>query len=217
MHGDFSLNLAADWLQGDTFRIARDPSGDPSDPLASGGDDRAGETRPAFNGRLSGFAMLGEQSALEFGVSAVGGTNNVAAGTRTYDYGADVKAKLWTGPRSYLVLQAEGLQLVRDDAGWDPALGYTKTQVTPMGGYIYADYNWATRYNVGASYEGFQRTTANQEWDQSVGAFAGFSLLEETTAFRGDYRRILPDGGDAYNEFRMRVIFSMGPHKAHQF
>jgi len=50
-----------------------------------------------------------------------------------------------------------------------------------------------------------------------VGAFAGFSLLEETTAFRADWRRILPDGGPDFDEFRLRAIFSMGPHKAHQF
>jgi len=217
IHGDFSLQASADWLQGDSFRLARVATGDSTDPLA-GGDDRAGETRPAFAGRLSGFAMLGEQSALEFGVSATGGTNNVAAGTRTYDYGADVKAKLWTGAQSYLVLQGEALLLVLDVAGWDPVTAaYTKSRLDAHGGYIYADYNWATRYNAGASFERYQRPTPEEFWDQSVGAFAGFSLLEETTAFRADWRRILPDGGPDFDEFRLRAIFSMGPHKAHQF
>ena len=217
VRGDFSLRLAGDWLQGDSFRLERAPSTDPNDPLTLGGDDAAGETRPAFAGRLSGFGMLGERSGIDFGVSATGGTNNVAAGSQTLVYGADVKAKLWTSSNAYLLLQAEALFLDREDAAWDPTLGYTTTSVTPTGGYIFADYGWATRYNLGASYEGYQRPTTNEEWDQSVGAFAGYSLLEETTAFRFDWRRILPDVGEDFDQFTLRVIFSMGPHKAHQF
>jgi hypothetical protein len=218
LYGDTSLHLHADWLQGDSFRIQRTSSGDPSDPLEQGADDAAGETRTAFATRLSGFGLVGEQSGVEVGVSATGGINNVAAGARTYVYGIDAKAKLWTSPRAYLVLQAEGLALDRDDAGWDAtAAAYTTTSVTPMGGYLFADYNWATRYNLGGSYEGYQRPTTAEEWDQSVGAWAGVSLLEETTAFRADWRHVMPDGADAYDQFTLRAIFSMGPHKAHQF
>jgi hypothetical protein len=217
LHGEFSVNLSGDWLQGNSFRLARSSSGDPTDPLELGGDDGAEESRPAFAARLSGLTLLGEQSGFEFGLSATGGTNNVAADARTAVYGADVKAKLWTSPRSYLVLQAEALQLDRDDAAWDPALGYTKTRVTPAGTYVFADYNWAVRYDLGASWEGFQSPTPGEEWQQSVGAFAGLSLLEETTVFRADWRRILPDQADDFDQFTLRVIYSMGPHKAHQF
>ena len=89
--------------------------------------------------------------------------------------------------------------------------------LTPLGGYFYADYNWAMRYNAGISFESYQRPVAGTPTDQSFGAFAGFALLEETTAFRADWRRHLPDGADAFDDFTLRVIFSMGPHKAHQF
>ena len=217
VHGDFSLQLVGDWLQGDSFRIERSPSLDPNDPITLGGDDAAGETRSAFAARLSGFSMLGERSGIDFGISATGGTNNVAAGSQTLVFGADAKAKLWASSNAYLLLQAEALFLDREDAAWDPVSGYTTRHVTPAGGYVFADYGWATRYNVGASYEGFQRPTTNQEWDQSVGAFVGYSLLEETTAFRFDWRRTLPDAGQDFDRFTLRVIFSMGPHKAHQF
>lgn len=216
--GDTSLDVSGDWLQGDTFRIEREPSGDPGDPLANGTGDRAGESRPAFVGRVSSFSLLGEQSGLEVGISATGGVNNVAAGTQTRVLGADVKAKLWASPRAYAVLQAEALHLDREDAAWDPALGtYTHSRVQPSGGYVFADFNWATRYNAGASYEGFQRPTAGKEWDQSVGVFAGLALLEETTAFRAEWRRFAPDGRDAVDTLTLRVLYSMGPHKAHQF
>jgi len=58
-----------------------------------------------------------------------------------------------------------------------------------------------------------------------VGLFAGLSLMEETTAFRLDWKRLersgpLPPGvtsADPVQQLTLRVIFSMGPHKAHQF
>lgn len=215
--GDFSVNASLDWLQGDSFRIARAASGDAGDPLASGGDDDAGQTRAAWLGRLSGSTLVGDQSALEFGVSATGGTNNVAARARTRVVGADVKAKLWNSPNSYLVLQGEFLALDRHEASWSPVDGYTTTTVRPVGGYLYADYDFGLRYNVGASWERFQQPTVDKPWDQSIGAFVGYSLMEETTAFRADWRRTLPNGGDAYSTFTVRAVFSMGPHKAHQF
>ena len=86
--GDWSVTASADWLQGNSFRIVRDPSGatnDPVDPLNLGPDgDRPAEPRPAAIGRLSAFAPIGDRSGLELGISATQGTNNVAAATRTW-------------------------------------------------------------------------------------------------------------------------------------
>jgi hypothetical protein len=228
--GDFSLEASVDVFQGDTFRRSREAdsaslaAGDPLD-LYAGGPDRSGETRPALLGRLSGFTMVGERSGIEFGVSATQGTNNVAAAARTRVYGADVKAKLWNSPRSYLLLQGEALKLDRQDAAWDSATArYTKSRVTPFGGYVFADFNFALRYNVGASYERYQTDDAAKTWNQAVGLFAGFALMEETTALRADWSRFMPGtppGGEenpkAVNTFTLRVIYSMGPHKAHEF
>ena len=84
------------------------------------------------------------------------------------------------------------------------------------GGYVFADYNFATRYNLGASVERFGDPGSGGTIS-SVGAFAGYALLEETTAFRADWRRTAPEGADAVNTITLRVIYSMGPHKAHQF
>lgn len=220
--GDMSLVASVDWLQGDTFRRGRLDSGLADDPLASAAGDRAGESRPAVLARLSSFVMVGERSGLEIGLSGTGGTNNVAAGTRTRVLGADVKAKLYRSDRSYLVLQGEALKLSREDAGWDGA-GYTRDKVTPSGWYLYGDYNVNTRWNVGASFERHQQDTEAAPWDQALGLFAGFALMEETTALRFDWRReqagAAPDetAPGAIDTFTMRVVWSMGPHKAHQF
>ena len=225
MPGEFSLTAAADVLQGDSFRIEREPSGAADDPLAGPDGDRAEEPRLALAGRLSGFAGLGEQSGLEVGLSAAHGTNNVAAGTRTTVYGGDVKAKLWTSPRSYLVLQGEVLGEDLERAGWDEATGaYVAERVRPWGGYAYADYSFSERYNAGGLVERYQRAEPDEPWDTACKLFVGFALMEETTAFRLDwdhYRPGRPAGAavdpPAVNTVTLRVIFSLGPHKAHPF
>jgi hypothetical protein len=225
--GTFSLTAAGDWLQGDTFRIPREGATAGNDPLVLDPEagDRAEEARPAFAGTLSGFGMLGERSGYELSVSATGGTNNVAAGTRTLVYDAAGKLKLWTAANSYLVVQGELLRLDREDAAWDGTAGaYTSTRVKPMGGYAYADYNFSPRFDAGMLYERFQQPDDPEVHDQSVGAFIGYSLMEETTSFRLDWNHFVPgtptglaSAPPAVNTLTLRAIFSMGPHKAHQF
>jgi hypothetical protein len=226
--GDLSLTASLDWLQGDSFRRARAvdslAAGDPRDTYA-GGPDREGETRPAFLARLSAFAMAGERSGLEFGLSATEGTNNVAAAARTRVYGADAKAKLWNSPSSYLVLQGELLALSRDDASWnEERRAYGRSRVTPFGGYLFADYAFSPRYDLGVSYERFQRDDAGKAWEQGIGLFGGIALMEETTAFRLGWNRFqagaiegFPARPAAVQTVTLRVVYSMGPHKAHQF
>jgi len=159
------------------------------------------------------------------GLSGTEGTNNVAAGARTRALGADAKLKLWTSASAYLLLQGELLHLEREDAGWDSvAATYTTDKVTPTGGYAYADYNFKTRYNLGAGFERYQDPTPEETWNTAVKVFAGYSLLEETTAFRLDWDHFSPGTPAGFTEappdvntVTLRVIFSMGPHKAHQF
>lgn len=223
--GDVALTASADWLQGDSFRIPRVSSGVPGDPLESGGDDRDGEPRPAALGRLAAFVPLGERSGIELGASVISGTNNVAAESRTTVIGGDVKLKYWTSANAYLLVQGEVLSLDREDAAWEPvSLTYARTAVKPAGGYVYADYNFDTRYNAGASYERFQRPDDGETTDQTFGLFAGLALLEESTAFHVDWNRFMPGtpsgaagAPPSENTVTLRVIYSMGPHKAHQF
>lgn len=210
--GDFSVNASVDWLQGDSFR--RDPATGPEDAGEAGEESPA--TRPGYVSRLSGFTMVGEQSALEFGVSAAGGTNHVESGARDLILGADAKAKLWTSPNSYVVLQGEAIRVDREEPVFGDE-GWATPKRKATGGYLFADYNWNIRYNAGALVEFWQEPTFDRATDKGVGLFAGYSLMEETTAFRLDWRRLMPDEGDAFNRLTFRVIYSMGPHKAHQF
>ena len=210
--GELSVVATAELLQGDSFRRGLDEV------------EEETESRPAVLARLSAFSLLGERSGLELGLSATEGTNNVAAGTRTRVLGADAKAKLWRGERAYLLLQAEAMALHREDASLDPDTGhYAHDTVDPWGWYAFADYNFALRWNLGASFERFQQDDANKDWNASVGLFAGFAVMEETTLLRLDWRRVQPatspgeESHDAVNTLTLRIIYSMGPHKAHQF
>ena len=227
--GDVAVTASVDWLKGDLFRIERASSGAPNDPLEvagpDGAGDRAAEPRPGVLGRVSGFVPIGDRSGLELGLSGAQGTNNVAAATRTTLLGADAKLKLWRSERAYWVVQGEFVKLSRDDAGWDePSAAYTKTTVEPAGGYLFADYNFDQRYNVGVGAERWQSPDADEVWNTGLRAFAGLALMEETTAFRVDFERVQPgtpagatEDPEAIHRVTVRVLFSMGPHKAHQF
>jgi hypothetical protein len=230
---DIALTVSGDWLQGDSFRAPRTATAAANDPLtlagAAGDGDRAKEPRPAGLGRVSAFVPIGDRSGLELGSSYTQGTNNVAAAARTAVWGGDAKLKAWTGASAYLLVQAEALSLARDDANWDPvAAGYTRTAVHSGGGYAFADYVFNARYDAGASFESFADPAAGNGTASAFGAFAGLALMEETTSFRIGWERFRPASpGIAYatpaaapaatNTVTIRVIYSMGPHKAHQF
>jgi hypothetical protein len=224
--GSISVTAYGDVLQGDSFRIARVPGAAPNDPLTTGAGDRADEPRAAWLGRLAAFAGLGDRSGVEFGFSATQGTNNVAAAARTQVVGGDVKAKLWTSESAYLVLQGEYLRQDRDDADWDQATAsYTRATTSAQGGYVFADYNWKQRYNAGASFDWYEDPVSPAQTVNSYGLFAGLALMEETTVFRLDWLHSERSGTTAFGSpgfdpvqtVTLRVIFSMGPHKAHQF
>jgi hypothetical protein len=203
--GDLSSTLSADVLQGNSFH---------TDTLDMSRD----ASRPALLGRWSNFFGIGGESSMEVGLSATQGVNNVDFKSKTSVLGVDAKVKLRFSPLKVLVLQGEFLALDHEHATRDSATGnVTKDHLRPVGGYVFADYTTQKRYNVGAKYERFQRAESGKPWDQSVGVFAGLALMEETTLFRVNWDRFMPDGGDAYNTYTLQVVFSMGPHKAHQF
>ena len=225
--GTVSVTLSGDVLQGDSFRIPRMPTQSPNDPLATAPENGDGilEPRAAWVGRLAAFLPAGDRSGVEVGISGTGGTNNVAAGARTRVLGADAKAKFWTAANAYLLLQGEFLRLERDETDWNgPAGRYVLSTRRANGGYLFADWNWAQRYNVGAAFESFADPASANEQETAFGLFAGLALMEETTAFRLDWRRIQPArpigataDPETVQQLTLRAIFSMGPHKAHQF
>jgi hypothetical protein len=192
--------------------------------------DRAVEPRAAWLGRLATFIGVGVSSASNSASPARraeqrGGCGTLAGhGRRREGQTVDVGQRL--------LVQGEYLHLERDNADWSPsATAYSVFTTNANGGYLFADYNWKQRYNVGGSFDSYEDPTNREQSVTSVGAFTGLALMEETTAFRLDWRRSKRTGSEtipfvpgasaigftAVNEVTLRVIFSMGPHKAHQF
>jgi hypothetical protein len=221
LSGDRSLTVAADLLQGDSFRIEREAGKSPNDPLADpeGSGDRTAETRLAFAARASVFSPIGEEgSGIDLGASLSQGTTNVAAGARSTVVGIDAKTKLWRSPEAYLLFQGEALWMDRPAIAWEDLAGYVESPVDGFGGYAYADYHWARRYNAGFGGERFDDpAAAGTEASSAVRLFTGLSLLEETTSFLLDWERFFPGTGAAVNTVTLRAVFALGPHKAHPF
>ena len=73
------------------------------------------------------------------------------------------------------------------------------------------------RVNGGVLYEQLGDAKTGVVSDRSVKGFAGFSLMEETTMFRIAAERRWLTGSSPINTIEAQILFSMGPHKPHQF
>jgi hypothetical protein len=177
-------------------------------------DSTADQTALGWLARWSNSFLLGEQSAMELGLSATQGTNNIERETKTTVLGADAKAKLFFTPTESLVLQAEALDKLSDEAD---AAGAVQTGLNRYGFYGMADYHFWIRYNAGFIYDQYQSPADKNLDDRAVKVFAGFSVLEESTLIRVSYEYFMPEEQKGVNTFAAQLLYSMGPHKAHQF
>jgi hypothetical protein len=175
------------------------------------------ETAPAA-GWLSHWnnsLLLGDATPLDVGVSAAQGTNNVQWATKTTVYGADIKTKIPFSSLTNLTLQGE---YFCNNSGVvvDTTTGET-SHMGRQGFYAFADLRFRQRWNAGLIYDQYNPVGNSSLTNRSVKAFAGFSLLEETTLLRLTYERFKPENSTAVHTVMFQVLFSMGPHKAHQF
>ncbi len=196
--GDWASTLSADVIEGRQFH---------------GGQEG---TRLGWLGRWSNDFLIGESAALQTGLSGATGIDNLDRESRAYLAGVDLKARFMVSPLSQLILQAEGVlkysHLADTITGGYPA-------EDRMGFYAYADYRYHARWNGGLLYEQWDGEADVSVVDRAFRVFAGFAVLEESTLLRLVYERLLPgaDGADPVNAVTLQLVFSMGPHKPHQF
>lgn len=165
-------------------------------------------TRLGYLGRWANDFLLGQRGALETGLSGATGIDSLGPDTRTWLAGADLKAKFYLQGASQLTLQAEGIyKRSHPEGAVEERTGF----------YAFGDYRWHTQWNGGALYEQWRREGDTDRIDRAVRAFLGYAVLEESTLLRLAYERVLPDGGKAFDTVTLQLLFSMGPHKAHQF
>jgi hypothetical protein len=214
--GDWASTVSADLIEAKQFHPDRD------------------FTRLGGLGRWANDFLIGDIGAVETGLSAATGKSLYADGAQAYLYGADVKAKFYLPHSSQLTVQAEGayrrfrsfVVVPAETLGVEPGGGAimdTQTVADNRSGFVaFADYRYHTQWNGGLLYEQWEAEGQASEGgtspvDHAFRVFAGYAVLEESTLIRLMYERYLPEGQDPVNSVSLQLLFSMGPHKAHQF
>jgi len=174
----------------------------------------------AYAARLNNSYMLSDSMPLEVGFSWMQGVSNVADDNVNNILEADFKVKKTFSNAANLVVQGEYFYNL---GNYVDTINLTPLGVADVRGdgrygfYAFANMTFLTRWNAGAIYEQYQRQGDNSMTDYSYKAFAGFSLLEETTVFRVSAEHFVPQNEQASNIVMFQLVFAMGPHKAHIF
>lgn len=185
--------------------------------LIKGSSFHPDETKSAAGwvGRWSNSLLINDIVPLEAGASATQGTNNVRWKTKTGVYGADIKTKIPFSSLTNLTLQGEYFYN-NSDVVVDTATGCFNT-IGRQGFYVFADLKFRQRCNAGIIYDQYQHPENRDLTNRTIKYFVGYSLLEETTLFRLACEQFRPEGYPVVHTYTFQVLFSMGPHKAHQF
>jgi hypothetical protein len=197
----------------------------------------------AWHARVSWFSQLGESHFVQLGLDGLKGTLEPALDREVTWYGVNGKYRWRPDTRrslnvlaSYMHNQADleaevvtGTVCLGPDciAGACPAGGVcTEIDLTEhargdeletSGWYAIADWQFAQRWNTGVKLD---RAEGLEEDDvvRRAEVFLNFRLLEESTLFRLLARR--EDGDlldDADTTAVVQLVFSLGPHRPHQF
>lgn len=203
--GDWASTFTADLIEGKAFHEASD------------GPDGSG-TRLGAVGRWANTFLIGERGAFESGFSGATGIDSVGRDSRAWLAGADAKARFHLTPLSQLVIQGEAVFKHSHAAAGaaDTATGAFPAE-DRIGFYAFADYRRHSRWNGGLLYEQWEREGEASSVDRAFRVFCGFAVMEESTLLRLMYERLLPQDQDAVNSVTLQLLFSMGPHKPHQF
>lgn len=166
----------------------------------------------AFSGRVGMFSPVTDKTSLELGLSLFRAEFDPAEKRYATIFGADGKLK-WKPDmyRSFSVIGEFTMnqRTVEHDE--------EEEDVTSHGLFAALDWQFMRRYNAGLFYDYTQEAVDSEVSRYGYGLFAGFSLAEETTRFSLLLRRDDGDEFDTYNTVMLQILWSLGPHKPHQF
>jgi len=218
--------------------MALNTAGEDTDPYEVRGNSLI------FVGRLGSFFSFDDFNNLDVGLS--GSFGNYAKSSfyvpdtigfseqmlKYYYGGFDFKYKYKPDSYTSLVVQGGSVLNYRD------VIRGTETQpeienITTYGAFIYLDYQFAKIFSVGAKYDytfgvigdDYSATTlSNDDQNKTSGIEVWFNYfpVEETLAFKLSTQYLyynLADNmsKDGETTVTLQMIFSLGPHKAHQF
>ncbi|MBU2492688.1 MAG: hypothetical protein KJ571_08705 [Bacteroidetes bacterium] len=197
---------------------------------------------PVISARLGAFFGLSDYSNLEIGLNGAAGTlgkagldNGLIKNVNFIYGGIDFKYKYKPDTYKSLTIQTEALLNHRDiinelEGAEHFVLG---DAINTYGGFIFFDYQFNKVFSFGLKYDftygiiGSERginSLANDAGNKTSGisGWFGYYPVEETLAIRIGAERLMFDYEDGTirddeTMFKMQMIFSLGPHKAHPF
>jgi hypothetical protein len=181
------------------------------------GDQQNISPPPAGSGRLSLFAPLAKHSEVDIGFSGLYAQHDLVNKRWTTLGDFDFKYKWKPDIYRSLIVVVEGLINSRKVESDTMETGMVK-KVTSYGAFAAFDYQFRRRYDAGAFVDFGQSPTDQQDQQTGFGAFVAFSLAEET--YRVGILLRQDQGSDinkAYQTIEVQLLWSLGPHKPHQF
>jgi hypothetical protein len=218
--------------------MAINTAGEDADPYEVRGNNLI------FVGRLGSFFSLNDFNFLDVGLS--GSFGNYAKSSfyvpdsigypqqmLKYFYGGiDFKYKYKPDGYTSLVIQGEGILNNRDVIRGTESKPVVET-ITTYGAFIYLDYQFIKQFSIGAKYDftfgvigdDYSASTLSNDGSNKtsgIEGWLGYYPVEETLAFRLSTQYLffnLADNmtKDGETTITLQMIFSLGPHKAHQF
>jgi len=233
---DFYSSLDLGVYTGDAMAI--NTAGEDADPSEVRGNSLI------FVGRVGSFFSLDDFNSLDVGLSSSFGTyakssfyvpDSVGFPDQMLQYyygGLDFKYKYRPNTYTSLVVQGGSLINYRDvirGAETEPMI----ETITTYGAFIYFDYQFIKQFTVGVKYDftfgvigdDYSATTLsndNQNKTNGIEGWIDYYPVEETLAFKLSTQYLffnLADNmsKDGETTITLQMIFSLGPHKAHQF
>lgn len=233
---DFYTTLDLGAYSGNSF--ATNTAGEDADPTDVRGNSLI------FVGRLGSFFSLDDFNNLDVGLSGSYGdyakssfyiSDSIGFPNQMLNYfygGFDFKYKYKPDSYTSLIIQGEAILNHRDVVRGNESVPLIET-ISTYGAFIYFDYQFIKQFSVGLKYDftygiigdDYSATTlSNDDLNKTSGieGWIGYYPVEETLAFRLGTQYLfynLADGmsKDGNTTITLQMIFSLGPHKAHQF
>jgi hypothetical protein len=168
-------------------------------------------------GRISAFAPLTPHSSLELGLSGLAAPNESVKNNWASMENLDIKYKWRPDMYRSLAVMAEALVSSREiaDEGLDNS---GVKRITALGAFAAIDYQFKRQYDAGIFLDYSQNPVNGKDRQTGFGFFGGFSLVEETYRVGIVWRQ---DQGTPYHKafqtITVQLLWSLGPHKPHQF
>jgi len=175
---------------------------------------------PGAFGRLTTSLAVSETAELSLGTSFLNSVYELEPRQlRASIFGGDIKYKNVMSRYSTLLLEGELLYRSQEQDSAD--------NLTSYGTYAYVDYKFRKAYNIGGMIDytslkslefdtlGIPSEVTSNTWRGAL--FVGFAPIEETSLIKLVGHWTKPEEADGIWELALQFVFSLGPHKPHNF